>query len=112
MNKKARVENHMHKFESKAPIEEILEDYAPDAVVEMQGARFEGRDRIAEFFSKTLGAFGDQTFEDVVYEEREDGSIEVSWKVGPVGGGDRFWFGEDGLFVRQKAYLGPRPDDF
>lgn len=107
-----RVKAHMRKFESKAPIEEILEDYAEGAVVEMQGSRFEGRDKIAEFFAKTLGAFGDQRFEDVEYTETDDGSIEVRWRVGPVTGGDKFYFDEGGLFARQKAYLGPRPQDF
>lgn len=112
MDRLERVQGHMKKFESKAPIEAILEDYAEGAVVEIQGSRFEGKEAISDFFSKTLGAFGDQTFQDVEYSEQADGSIEVSWKVGPMGGGDRFWFDESGLFVRQKAYIGPRPDDF
>jgi hypothetical protein len=107
-----RVKGHMAKFESKAPIEEILDDYAENAVVEMQGSRFEGHEQISNFFSKALGAFGDQSFQDVEYKELEDGSIEVSWKVGPIGGGDKFWFDDSGLFIRQKAYMGPRPEDF
>ncbi len=112
MEKLDRVKDHMNKFESKSPIEEILKDYAADAVVEVGGSTFKGHEAIADFFSKTMEAFGEQRFQDVEYKELEDGSIEVSWKVGPMGGGDKFWFDDSGLFIRQKAYVGPRPEDF
>lgn len=112
MDKLERVKIHMSKFESGSPIDEILEDYTENSVLEVQGNRFEGRDSIANFFTKTLEAFGHQKFENIEYKEADDGAVEVSWQAGPVKGGDKFYFNESGMFIRQKAYIGNRPEDF
>jgi hypothetical protein len=112
LEKLERVKAHMEKFDRRAPVEEILQDYEDDAVLEAGTTKLTGKQSIAGFFEQAFSAVGDQKFSDVTYQEREDGSIEVSWKLGPMPGGDRFYFSDRGLFARQKAYMGPRPADF
>lgn len=112
MDKLERVKSHMAKFDARAPVEAILEDYEDEATLEAAGTKIVGKQEIGKFFERAMQAAGDARFEDVEYKERDDGSVEVSWKLGPMPGGDRFFFGESGLFKHQKAYMGARPKDF
>lgn len=107
-----RVQSHMEKFGRRADVSEISADYAEDAVVDMAGTEHTGKGAIEEFFRANYGMVGDQQFSDVVYTENEDGSVEIDWKLGPMTGGDKFWFNDDGYFLRQRVFLGSKPADW
>lgn len=112
MEKVERVKSHMAKFDARAPLEAILEDYEDDATLEAGASKIVGKQDIGKFMERAMQTAGDARFENVEYKEREDGSVEVSWKLGPMPGGDRFFFGDTGLFKHQKVYMGARPEDF
>lgn len=105
------VESHMGKFEERATVEEILEDYAPDAFLEMAGNRIESRQNLGDAFAATMAGMGEANFTDVVYTEHSPEWVEVGWSLGPMEGGDLFRV-VDGLVREQRVWMGARPDDF
>ncbi len=105
------VESHMGKFADRATVEVILEDYAPEAFLEMAGNRIESRQSLADAFAATMAGMGETNFADVVYTEHGPEWVEVAWSLGPMQGGDLFRV-VDGLVREQRVWMGARPDDF
>lgn len=104
-----RVQSHMEKFGRRADPAEIVADYGDGAVIEMSGVEHCGADAIAAFFKANYEMVGDQEFEDVIYTENGDGTVEINWKIGPMPGGDKFWFTDDSMFEKQRVFVGQKP---
>ncbi len=107
-----RVQSHMDKFGARAAASEIVKDYAEGAVLEMGGVNHEGKAAIEAFFISNYNMLGEQQFSDVKFTENEDGTVEIDWKLGPMTGGDKFWFDDDGYFLRQRVFIGSKPEDW
>ena len=109
------VRNHM-KLLAAGDVDAIMSDFAGDAVMAAFGREYEGTDAIRGFFGKTI----ERTAPGATYEiqslDVQGDEVEITWNLlvpggdAPVAsGGDRFWI-EDGNFVRQSVWVGPKPE--
>jgi len=108
------VRNHM-KLLGAGDVDGLMSDYADHAVMSAFGKEFEGPEAIRGFFAKTI----ERTAPGATYEiqslEVDGDEVEITWNLlvpggdAPVAsGGDRYWV-EDGNFVRQSVWVGPKP---
>lgn len=112
MTGRERVDSHMTKLDERADPAEIAADYSDGAIVEMSGAESKGREQISTMFAGILKSMGDAKFSDIATTENEDGSVEITWTMGPMSGGDKFWFDAETLIERQKVWMGVKPADW
>ena len=112
MTGRERVESHMRKLDERAEAGDIAADYSDGAIVEMSGAERKGREEIAAMFGGILETLGDAKFSDVDTTENDDGSVEITWKLGPMSGGYKFWMDSEGMIERQRVWMGVEPTDW